>query len=258
MLRLPGSDAVLVREDLRLELDGGDALSFDLYLPPTAPGAPPPPAVVLVAGYPDDGMLRVLGCRFREMGSTRSWARLIAASGMAAIAYVNREPAADARALLRALYGGGASLGIDPARLGLWASSGNAPLALSLLMDTAPSELRCAALCYPYTLDLEGDTSVAEASRTFGFANPAAGRSVDDLPRQTPLLIARAGRDEMRGLNDGVDRFVAAALARNVPLELINHAEAPHAFDLFHDSAATREAIRQVLAFLRSHLVGEP
>jgi hypothetical protein len=176
---------------------------------------------------------------------------------MAAIAYVNREPVADSRALLRQLGAGGSTLGVDRSRLGLWASSGNAPLALSLSMDGAPSALRCAALCYPYTLDLEGDTSVADASRTFGFVNPAAGRAVDDLPAETALLIARAGRDEMRGLNDGIDRFVAAALARNLSLELVNHAEGPHAFDLFHDSAATREVVRRVLAFLRFHLVGE-
>jgi len=34
------------------------------------------------------------------------------------------------------------------------------------------------------------------------------------------------------------------------------HAEAPHAFDVFHDSDASREIIRQWLAFLRFHLQG--
>jgi hypothetical protein len=38
---------------------------------------------------------------------------------------------------------------------------------------------------------------------------------------------------------------------------LINHAEAPHAFDIAHDSETSREVIRRVLDFLRLHLIAE-
>jgi len=51
-----------------------------------------------------------------------------------------------------------------------------------------------------------------------------------------------------------MDRFMADALARNLPLTMVNHAEAPHAFDLVHDSELTREIIRQLLRFLQFHL----
>jgi hypothetical protein len=37
-------------------------------------------------------------------------------------------------------------------------------------------------------------------------------------------------------------------------LQLINQAAAPLAFDLFDDSEATREVIRNILTFLRFHL----
>ena len=53
----------------------------------------------------------------------------------------------------------------------------------------------------------------------------------------------------------GLDRFVTAALSRNLPLTLVNHADGPHAFDLLHDSARTREIVGQVIAFLRFHLL---
>jgi hypothetical protein len=257
LCHLPGAEDPVVRRDLEYASAEGGALTLDLYRPRAAASRTPLPAVVIVAGYPGEGTRRILGCSFKEMGSTTSWARLIAASGMSAIAYTNRDPERDARALFRFVRENAAELGIDGSRLGLWASSGNAPLALSLLVGEEPGSLRCAALCYPYLLDLGGDSGVADAARQFGFVNPAAGRSIDDLPGATPLLLARAGRDETPRLNEGLDRFVAAALARNLPLVLHNHADAPHAFDLFHDSAATREAVRQVLAFLRFHLVGE-
>jgi hypothetical protein len=40
----------------------------------------------------------------------------------------------------------------------------------------------------------------------------------------------------------------------NQPLWLVNHPEAPHAFELFHDSEATRHILRAAMAFLRDAL----
>jgi len=56
-----------------------------------------------------------------------------------------------------------------------------------------------------------------------------------------PLFIARAGRDEP-GLNETLDRFIAHALAANLPITLANH-------------ETSREIIRQILGFLRLHLL---
>lgn len=221
---VPGMEGVTVRRDVVYRTTDAGALTLDLYSPP-GPKTAPRPAVVVVAGYPDPGFAAMLGCRFKEMESSVSWARLLAAS-----------------------------LGVDADRIGLWASSGNVPLALRALMR---QPLKCAALCYGLMLDLEGSTTIAEAAKTFGFANPNAGKAVEDLPRDVPLFIARAGRDENPGLNDALDRFIARALACNLPVTLANHPEGPHAFDLFHDSATTRGIVGQVLAFLRRHLAIE-
>ena len=51
-----------------------------------------------------------------------------------------------------------------------------------------------------------------------------------------------------------MDRFLADALACNLPVTLVNHADAPHAFDLVHDSETSREIIMQILRFLQFHL----
>jgi hypothetical protein len=256
--QMPGVDAVTTRPDVVFGSRDGDALTLDLYYPPHKPLGEPLPAVVLVAGYPDLGVHRILGCRFKEMGATVSWARLMAASGLAAIAYANREPQADVQTLLRYVRANGASLGIDDRRIGLWASSGNVPLALSLLSLDAEHAAKCAVLCYGYMLDLEGRTGVAEAAKKWGFVNPCAGKSVADFRNDVPLFLARAGNDVMPGLNEALDRFVASALERDLPMTLVNYRSAPHAFDLFSDTEASRELIRQILAFLRFHLDGEP
>jgi len=255
--QLPGMDAVTVHRDVvYLHTDTGD-LTLDVY----SPAAPPDraagtrtPAVVLVAGYSDVGFGKMLGCRFKDMGSSVSWARLIAASGLTAITYANREPAADLQSLLGYVRQNAESLGIDATRLGVWASSGNVPLALSLLLRDAAPPLRCAALSYGFMLDLDGATGTAEASKQFGFANPCAGKTLDDLAPDIPLFLARAGKDQFPHLNESIDRFVAGALARNLPVTLVNHPEGPHAFDLFLDTGMSREIIRQILGFLRFQL----
>lgn len=75
-----------------------------------------------------------------------------------------------------------------------------------------------------------------------------------DLPQDLPLMVVRAGQDAVPGVNTSIDHFVAAALARNLPVTVTNHATAPHSFDLLDDTETFREVIRQILAFLRFHL----
>jgi hypothetical protein len=253
--QIPGMETLIVRKDVEYRAVDADALTLDIYYPSEAKSETPIPAVIIVAGYPDKGFQARLGCRFKEMGSSVSWGQLIAASGMAAITYTNREPATDLQALLDFLRRSAADLGIDKERLGLWASSGNAPLALSMLMQEDRNSLRCAVLSCGYTLDLDGASRVVEVAKMFGFANPCAGNSVADLPQDTPLFVVRAGLDECPYLNDTLDHFLSKALADNLPVTFINHPAAPHSFDLFHDSETSRHIIRQMLAFLRFHLL---
>jgi acetyl esterase/lipase len=253
VLELPGMDAVTIQRDVPYRTTEDGAQTMDLYRPSGSSSAAPLPVVVFVSGYPDPGFERMLGCKLKDMGQYVSWARLVAASGLVAVTYANREPA-DVHALFAYLRQNAASLGIDASRIGVWAGSGNVPMALSLLMQGSGDSFRCAALCYGFMLDLGGATHVAGAAAQFGFANPCAGKSIDDLPRDLPLFLVRAGQDQMPHLNDSLDAFLAAALAHNLPVTLANHATGLHAFDLLEDSETSREMIRSILAFLRFHL----
>lgn len=256
--RLPGMTGVPVRRDVAYRMTNTGPLTLDIYYPSDFKSGARRPAVIIVAGYPDPGFQRVVGCKFKELGATVSWAQLIAASGLAAITYTNCEPAADLHALLAQVRQEAIGLELAGDRMGLWASSGNVPLALSALMQTGHDSIRCAVLCAGYMLDLDGANGVAEAARQFGFANPTVGKSVADLPPGLPLFIARAGQDEMPHLNETLDRFVAQALTHNLPLTLVNHPKAPHAFDLFYDCEVTREIVRQILAFMQCQLLTRP
>lgn len=244
--QIPGMDAATVRRDepYRTTCDG--KLLMDLYYPAETKSGGRMPVVVIVIGYPDPEGL------YRKMGWAISWAQLVAASGMAAVIYGNQAPAADVHFVLKYIRENAASLGIDENRIGVAACSGNVAVALSALMQDA--SLKCAALLYGYTLDLHGATGVADAAKLCGFANACAGKSIEDLPTDVPLFVVRAGREEFAGLNDALDLFLAKALARNLPVTLVNHATGPHAFDLDDDSETSRRVVKQILAFMQFHL----
>jgi acetyl esterase/lipase len=267
--RIAGMERALVRKDIVYRTTDAGSQTLDLYSPADAADGARLPAVILVAGYNDVGYERMLGCRFKEMAMAVSWGQLLAASGIVAVTYTNRDPVADLDALLEHVRQHAAALGIDEGRLGVWACSGNVPLALSVLLrrsttrpgpkgpglhDDAGRGLRCGALLYGYMLDLDGATGVAEAAQMFRFTNPNAGRPLDDLPPDLALFIVRAGQEQFPHLNDSIDGFVAGALALNRPITVVNHATGPHSFDLLQDSEASREIIRQILGFLRSQL----
>lgn len=252
VFKMNGTDRVAVQADIQCGAADGGPLPMDFYLPPDIKDGERRAAVVIVEGYPDPGFEKMFGMKFKQLAAVTSWGRLIAASGLVAVAYANREPVADLDAVLDHVENNLGSLGVDGARIGIFATSGHGPLALSVLMRRR--SLKCAALLYPMTLDLDGGTGIAGAAKMFRFANPTAGNSVDDLPAATPLFIAKAGKDEMPGLNEALDLFTAKAIARNLPLTFISHPGGPHAFDLYLDDQTSSAIVRSALAFLQSHL----
>ncbi len=254
--QMPAASAVTIRPDEEYRVTDSGVLTMDIYYPPVAKSAARIPAVIFVSGYPDPGCQKMLGCKLKEMESYRSWGRLTAASGLAAITYATgQDPAADIHGLMQHVRQNAAELRIDENRIGLWSCSGNVPNALSVLMQEGQDHLKCAVLCYGLMLDLEWSTSVADAARQWGFVNPCAGKSVADLSPNIPLFVVRAGQDETPHLNETMDRFLGKALSCNLPVTFVNHPTAPHAFDIMDDSETSHEIIRQILAFMRFHLL---
>ena len=240
---LPGTDAVVVRRGIPIAAAHGP-VAIDIYAPGELRAGERRPAVLIAIGFATADLDRSL----KDIGAYRSWGRLLAASGMIAITHAGGAPIDDLRAVAAAL-GPDNPYGVDPDRLALWACSGNAPTGLALL---AQAHVRAAALLYPYTIDLDGHAEVANAAARFGCAS-SPDTSMAHL-RGVPLLIVRAGADEMPGLNPSLDRFIGAALAADLPISIINVAGAPHGFDLYPQTPASRAAIAAVMAFAHTHL----
>jgi acetyl esterase/lipase len=250
---IDGMEHVETRRDVTYSTAGDTPQTLDIYYPPGPRATSGAPVVVIVAGYRDVGVPLTLGCRFKEMELAMSLAQLIAASGMAAVVYETSDPAVDARRVVDFVVTNGAAWRLDGNRIGIWGMSGHGPTALALLIDRG-ANLRAAVLSTAYTMDLQGSGAVADAAAAYRFVDAAAGRSIRELPSDVPLLLVRAGKDQFQGLNEALDRFAAAALTENLPVTLINHASAPHAFELYDDSPASRNVIDTMLAFVQFNL----
>jgi acetyl esterase/lipase len=250
---LPGMDSATVRKNVAYKTVGEEALHADVYAP-AGPGKEPRPAVIFVHGGP------VPGPGIKEWGVFVSYGQLAAASGFVGITFHHRfhaparlaEADQDVADLVAYVRKNAAELGVDRNRIAIWAFSGGGPF-LARWLGEPPLYVR-ALVSYYAVLDVR--TVPPGVADTLGPAlrerlSPAARAA--STTRAVPVLVARAGLDHP-ALNRTVDAFAAAALAHNLPLELLNHPEGRHGFDILDDDARSREILARTFAFLKVHL----
>lgn len=230
---VPGMDAVAVRRDVVYKTVDGRQLHMDVYAPPGRSGARP--AIVLIHGGP----IPRLGAK--NMGLFVSYGELLAASGFVAVTFDHRflapthltDAATDVADLVATVRTNAGSLGVDSDRLALWAFSGGGPF-LAAPLSERPGWLR-AVVAYYAILDSALD---------------ALG---DDARSAAPMFVARAALDNA-WLNGTIDRFVQKALDRGAALDVLNHPDGRHSFDILDDDARSRQIIGRTLGFLRDAL----
>jgi acetyl esterase/lipase len=188
----------------------------------------------------------------------RDYATLLAGIGVITVVFNHRlhgqaeyfTAHADVVALLEHVRRHAQDYNIDPERLLLWAFAGGGPLLAAVLDPPQPHV--CGLVAYYCLLDFATPAKIGAQ---------AAPREILDrlsplaqLRRHgcnAPMLIARAGRDSPV-LNRSIDDFLAIALLREVPVELLNHPTGEHAFDVCNHDARTCEIIGRTLEFIRT------
>jgi acetyl esterase/lipase len=249
----PGMEQMILHPDMKYKTGPGRDLHMDLYYPPGIKQDTKPPVVVFVFGYSDAAATKLTGVPLKDMGAYTSWARLVASSGMVGITYETDQPDSDLSDLIRYLQRRADDLGIDASRIGLWSSSGNSPLALSYLMQHAGPEVRTSVFYYGLmpTPDRYQGAQIDSLAQQLGFIP----YDLDEIRTDVPLLIVRAGQDNLRQVNASVDHFAAMAFEANVPLTVINYSDGQHGFDILDDTPTTQRIIRQTLNFLATYLL---
>ena len=245
--RVAGTDKVGVKKDLVYKKAGGSELRFDLYLPAGDAPEGGHPVVVLIHGGPVPPEVRP-----QAWPAFESYGRLLAASGVAAVAFDYRFPseksladgAADVADLIAHLRGRAKDLGLAGGRIGLWAFSGGGPQ-LSLAIREAPAYVRCVVSFYAPLDAPPGQPRYSPLVQLR--AGPKA------IP---PVFIARAGKD-FPEINRSVDAFVAEARKQKHPVEVADYPDGVHGFDLVTDTDESRAVVAGAVAFVRRHLLTE-
>ena len=169
--------------------------------------------------------------RLKNWEIYRSWGRLVAAHGLAAVtmdAEAGRTPERLAQVVEHLRQGRLAD--VDGTRIGLWACSANVTTALPYAMGQAP--LRAAVFYY----------GTGEAPK------PRPG---------LPVFYVLAGKDSP-ALNAGIRRAWASAVEAGAPWTMVLAPQLPHAFDALVESAASRDLVRDTLEFLVRQLGPRP
>lgn len=230
---------------------------MDVYYPAGIKRETTYPAVVFVLGYPDSTMLRMIGSKLKDLGAYTSWARLITTVGLIGINYETQQPNADLDDLLTYLQTNGASLRIDPKRIGFWSCSANVPTAISALSKSGRENIKCAALLYGMmqTPDRKFQQQIDSLSLVVGFYSRQL-EPLKEIRTNIPYFVVRAGRERFKGLNQTIDYFASQATSLNAPITLINYANGRHAFDIYDDNDESRSIIQQTLVWLKNNLEG--
>ncbi len=255
--RVAGMDEVTVKSALKYTDVNNPNLLMDVYIPHQLTKNERRPAVVFIHGAAGAETTP------KDWGFYTSWGRLIGASGFVGVNFTHRlsgrttsleDSAGDVAAAINYIRTNADSLNIDKDRICLAAYSGGGVLLAPAIRDK-PAYVRCLVSFYAF-MDVQQSgnffaaSESAETLRKFSPINYLA----TDTEKIAPLFIARAGRDQIPTMNDSIDRFIRAALAKNVALTFANHPQGVHGFDNQTDDERSREIIQSAIAFMKLHL----
>jgi dienelactone hydrolase len=195
-----------------------DTLKADLYLP--ADYKQQKNSVLIFI----DG----LGTDFRKWDHYTNWAKFAASYGYIGVIYASRPDYSKSsfKNILDFLSANDDQYFIDPAKIAVYAGSGNVVQALPLANE---------------------DTRVKAALIFYGTAKMKSFRL------DMPVLLVRAGFDNVQ-LNKDLDTLAFQALAANAPYTISNFNTAVHAFEDFTGNTAEQKFLEQSLDFLKRNM----
>jgi len=243
---LPGMDDVEV-VNITYAYSDEKPLTMDVYYPPGTPAGTQLPVVIFGLGY------RMSQEPLRNAHFYTSWGKLVAAAGMAAIAYDTERPDVDLGILIAFIRANAADLRIDLTRIGLMSSSANSATVMSYLMQEGREGFKFSI--YYFGFSLTPDRKYREV-----LAESCTGRGclVTELSEVTyvdpkiPLFVVKAGRDHIPYINEAMDHFVDYVQDAGAPVTYIVYEEGEHGFDTRQKTDESAKIIAQTLAFMKA------
>jgi acetyl esterase/lipase len=252
LYEVEGMDKVRVDKDITYKIVDGVDLKMDLYRP-AGTDAPRPVVVLVQGGSSFDFLIK----NAKDWRLFTSYGKILAASGLAAIAFNRRgesrnyemveASASDIRDLLSFVRDNANTFGLDIHRMSMWGFSAGSVF-LSLPLED-PKEFRCLVSYYglldlrPYRKNISNKIS----DETMEKYSPVAW--LDKHPDAPPMLIVKAGMDRNPEIPLSNDGFIEKANKLGLNVRLLTHETGHHSFDILDDNPRTREIIRETLFF---------
>lgn len=251
----PGMDKVIVKKDIPYLKTLDSTLKMDIYYPPNFDFQSKIPAIIIVYGYTNKAQIKLTGNQLRKWSWYISWGKIIAASGMAAIAYETLDPENDLTSLIKYLNSNVDKLQIDINNIGAYTCSANTPTAIANILNNSNSSFKCAAIYYGIflTKDFKYLSLIDSLSQNMGFVTPRLSEPAS-WKKDVPLMIVSAGKDYVPHTKESLSGFIDKAINQNLPITWINYSNGLHGFDAYNDNETTRQIINNTLEFWKFHL----
>ena len=252
---LPRMNDVIIKKDIAYKDIAGSTLKMDIYFPPEFDFQTKIPAIIMVLGYPDMAGKKLIGSEFKNHIQFISWCKIISASGMAAIAYESSNPEQDIISLSNYLKTNEDKLKIDNSKIGAYTCSAHTPTTITTILNGSNNIFKCAVVYYGFflTSDFKYLSQIDTLSQNMGFKTPRLSEP-DVWKKDIPILIIRAGKDNVPYINQTLASFYDKALNQNLPITLINYSNGAHGFEAYNDNENTRQIIENTIEFWKFNL----
>jgi dienelactone hydrolase len=252
---LPRMEDVIIKKDIPYQDNSGSPLKMDVYYPPDFNFQRNIPAIIIVLGYPDIAGKKLLGSEFKNYIQFVSWCKIIAASGMAAIAYESTNPEQDIITLSNYLKTNGNNLKIDITKVGAYTCSAHTPTTITYILNGANNIFKCAVVYYGFFLtnDFKYLPQIDTLSQNMGFKTPRLAEP-STWKKDVPIMVIRAGKDNVPYINQTLASFYEKALNQNLPITLINYSNGVHGFEAYNDNETTRQIVKYTIEFWKYNL----
>lgn len=257
--QVPGMDKVQLHKDITYKKVADRELKMDFYVPASASKNKRMPAVIFIHGGPAPPSI----LSPKDWGVFTSYGRLAAASGLVGITFNHRHHGLS-REKLEASFGDvqdainfinrmAESFRIDNNKLCLWAFSGGG-CHLSIPLKEKMKNIRC-LVSYYAVMNLKYFISPEPKKEFAAYLDQLA--PIQYLKNKKfsfpPILIARAGKD-MPAIHKSIQEFTDHALEANVLIELLNHPEGRHGFDVLNNDDRSRAIIAHTIKFIKEQM----
>lgn len=248
------SKAVDITKDIIYKNTKDKSLPMDIYKPAGITKETKLPTIIFVHG---EGTERIIG-NAKDWNFYRSYGKFAASNNFIGVTFnrsrmnlhfKNAQVKRDIFDAVDFVRKNAEEFNIDKDRICIWGYSLGG-LYVSLFIKNAPKYIKC-LISYYGLHDISTRTKAFNKEYEDYYPENYLPGDFADIP---PLLIVKAEKDKVKGVNKSIDKLISIAKARNLKFEYIVHSTGKHAFDALNDNDETRVVIDKTLQFIKKNI----